>query len=226
MAAPYRRRGRTEAADWVPKVPALRPIFAFYIEPLDVRPSLVPTGMPLPSHAAASSRDIAANMATEIDAAVGRFAALWNEPGLPAAVTVRLSTRMRRSVGLCRPASGRIALNRQLLAGNTALLHEVLCHELAHVVVYRRHQRDAVPHGAEWQALVRAAGHTPTTAMRTANGEHTVPHTRRGYTVVHTCPVCHTQRRARRRVARWRCAECQAAGLDGVMDVAPVERGV
>jgi predicted SprT family Zn-dependent metalloprotease len=219
------RRGRTEAADWVPDDPGVIPLFAFYIEQLDARPSLVPTGMPLPSHAAASSRDIAANMATEIDAAVRRFAALWNEPGLPVAVTVRLSTRMRRSVGLCRPASGRIALNRQLLAGDTALLHEVLCHELAHVVVYRRHQRVPVPHGPEWQALVRAAGYVPSTTLRMAMGERPAPSTRRGYTVVHRCPVCHTQRVARRPVTRWRCAECHAAGLDGVMEVTPLEPG-
>jgi predicted SprT family Zn-dependent metalloprotease len=181
--------------------------------------------MPLPLPAAATSHERAADLAAEIDAAVCRFAALWNEPELPLAVTVRLSTRMRRSVGLCRPASGRIALNRHLLAGNTALLHEVLCHELAHVVVYRRHQRVPVPHGPEWQTLVRAAGYVPSTALRMDMGERSMPAARRGYTVVHRCPVCHTQRAARRPVARWRCAECHAAGLDGVMEVVPLERG-
>jgi predicted SprT family Zn-dependent metalloprotease len=166
--------------------------------------------------------------ALAIHAGVTRLALLWDEPALPALVTVRLSTRLRTALGLCRPASGRIVLNAQQLAATPALLPEVLCHELAHVVVHRRHGRRAVPHGPEWQALVRAAGYTPSTALRVtvssadATNTGTRPRATRSRTVLHHCPVCHTQRLAKRAVRQWRCAECQAAGLEGQLEITPL----
>jgi predicted SprT family Zn-dependent metalloprotease len=38
------------------------------------------------------------------------------------------------------------------------ILEEVLCHELAHVAVYRLHGRSVRPHGPEWKRLVRQVG--------------------------------------------------------------------
>jgi ribosomal protein L37AE/L43A len=35
------------------------------------------------------------------------------------------------------------------------------------------------------------------------------------YTVVHTCPVCHSRRFARRVMRAWRCRTCVDAGLSG-----------
>jgi len=156
----------------------------------------------------------------DFTATINRLAALWQEPTLAAVVRVHWSTRLRTALGLCRPATGRVVLNALQLANTPALLHEVLCHELAHVVVYRRHGRRAVAHGPEWQALVRAAGYTPSTTLPTQGPPLSSPtRPRPRPLVLHRCPVCHTQRVARRAVPQWRCAECHAAGLPGILEI-------
>jgi hypothetical protein len=50
------------------------------------------------------------------------------------------------------------------------LLEEVLCHELAHVAVYRLHGRAVRPHGPEWKGLVAAAGFKPRARFERAEG--------------------------------------------------------
>jgi predicted SprT family Zn-dependent metalloprotease len=160
-------------------------------------------------------------MAAAIYAAINRCAALWQEPSLPAQVQLRWSIRLRTALGLCRPERAQITLNAPRLAAAPALLDEVVCHELAHIVVYQRYGRTAVVHGVEWQALVYAAGFTPTTALRipgtTPARERALPSavSKPHRLVMHTCPVCHSQRLARRVVPQWRCAPCCAAGLEG-----------
>jgi len=167
----------------------------------------------------------AAEMHDLILVCVARLAALWAEPALSERVTVRLSTRLRTAMGICRAASGRIELNMQQLADAPALLQEVLCHELAHLLVYQRYGRRARPHGPEWQELVRAAGYAPSLEMKRG-----MPTPFRGFdgvtskferprVVLHRCPVCHAHRLARRAVHQWRCAECQAAGLGGQLEI-------
>jgi predicted SprT family Zn-dependent metalloprotease len=160
-------------------------------------------------------------IAAAIYAAINRCAALWQEPSLPAQVQLRWSTRLRTALGLCRPQRAQITLNAPRLSAAPELLDEVLCHELAHIVVYQRHGRTAVAHGIEWKALVYAAGFTPTTALSapgtTPTKERPLPSvTGKPHRLVrHTCPVCHSQRLARRKVPQWRCAPCRAAGLEG-----------
>ncbi|MFH1763631.1 MAG: SprT family zinc-dependent metalloprotease [Gemmatimonadota bacterium] len=87
-----------------------------------------------------------------------QWAELWGLPGLTESVTVEFSGRLRSSLGNCRPIQGRIRLAAHLENGNGELLEEVLCHELAHVAVYRLHGRRVRPHGPEWRKLVSAAG--------------------------------------------------------------------
>jgi hypothetical protein len=86
-----------------------------------------------------------------------RWGELWGVPDLADSVTVELSRRFRSSLGLCRPVEGRVRLAAHLANGRPELLEEVLCHELAHVAVYRLHGRSVRPHGPEWKGLVRAA---------------------------------------------------------------------
>jgi predicted SprT family Zn-dependent metalloprotease len=88
---------------------------------------------------------------------------LWGVPDLAGTVTVTFSTRLKRSLGRCRPASGRITLQAALEHAEPALLAEVLCHEAAHVAAHRLSDGTAPPHGALWQDLVRAAGYEPRT---------------------------------------------------------------
>ena len=90
-----------------------------------------------------------------------RWGELWGTPGLTESVTVEFSRRFKSSLGLCRPIQGRIRLAAHLREGNGELLEEVLCHELAHVAVYRLHGRRARPHGREWKSLMSRAGFEP-----------------------------------------------------------------
>src|SRR5262245_61372789 len=63
---------------------------------------------------------------------IRRWGLLWGVPHLGDRLQVNLSTRLRRSLGRCRPREGRITL-RADLRRSPAELAEVLCHELAHV---------------------------------------------------------------------------------------------
>lgn len=144
------------------------------------------------------------------------WAKLWEVSGLEAELEVSFSPRLKRSLGRCRPAAARITLKAELRGGPPERLAEVLCHEAAHVAVYRKYGPVARAHGAEWQALVRAAGYEPRIRAQAPTGEAGAAPTGR-LEYEHRCPVCHTVRYARRPVTRWRCAECLDAGLDGEM---------
>lgn len=137
-------------------------------------------------------------------------------------IRVTFSSSLLTSLGRCNPALARITLHPCLLAESRPRLPEVLCHELAHILVYRLFGVDAKPHGLEWQALVRAAGFDPSTSL-VVQAPQRRPYPRRiRYAVLHACPVCHTTRHARRAVPRWRCAECVAAGLPGELVVSRI----
>lgn len=168
----------------------------------------------------------------EVMASLATWEHLWGVPGLVATVTVAFSTRLRSSLGRASPANGRIVLHASLRDTLPERLREILCHEAAHVAVYRKARgsgtRRPSAHGAEWEALVRAAGYNP--AVRAADlrvaaprRRPTVPPTR--FRVAHVCPVCHARRLARRVVPGWRCAPCVAAGLEGRLEVIQLSAG-
>lgn len=160
-------------------------------------------------------------MPASLRSLVASWAELWETPGLEDAVAVTFSHRLRRSLGRCRPAAGRVTLSADLRDGPAERLAEVLCHEVAHVAVYHKYGRAARPHGPEWRRLVAATGHEPRVrevASELGSGMPTAsPHPPARLAYEHRCPVCQTVRFARRPVSRWRCAECLDAGLDGVM---------
>lgn len=68
----------------------------------------------------------------------------------------RLSYNQRgKAAGTAHLQRWEIRLNPVLLVENQALfLHEVIAHELAHLLVFARHGRVA-PHGKAWQAMMR-----------------------------------------------------------------------
>jgi len=151
----------------------------------------------------------------DLQAHVARWGRLWGLPDLPDRVTVSFSRRQRVALGRCLPARGVVRLNARLLECPHALLVEVLCHEAAHVAAYLLHGR-CRPHGAEWKALMRAAGYAPAArAQLPAEIEATLRPPRRPRVYEHRCPVCRAVRLARRPVPQWRCAACLAAGRDG-----------
>lgn len=146
----------------------------------------------------------------------------WGVPGLEFAVAVTVSGRLRRSLGRCHPNRGTIDLRPDVLSAPRKTFDAVLCHEAAHIAGFLLHGRTVRPHGPEWAALVTAAGFDPVVRMGPPSIK---PHRPRppGYRFEHRCPVCQTTRLARRRMRGWRCAECVEAGLDGAMEIHPIE---
>jgi predicted SprT family Zn-dependent metalloprotease len=161
-----------------------------------------------------------------------RWGALWGVPDLAARVTVEPSARLRRSLGRCQPATGRISIRASLLDGDPRLLEEVLCHEAAHVAARILAGPEARPHGAEWRELVRAAGFEPRIRRVGAEGDvvdagdaATSPARRASgrFAYEHRCPVCQAVRYANTARPRWRCLECGDAGLEGALEITQVE---
>lgn len=148
----------------------------------------------------------------------------WGLPELPGRVQIGVSTRMRVSLGRCAPRSGTIRIASFLLAGPEHLLAEVVCHELAHVAAVELHGPRCRPHGREWRALMRAAGHAPRARIPEADLERVLP--LQGSTRVvweHRCPACGARRLAGRPVKQWRCARCHRFGLGGRLVVSRLE---
>ena len=166
-----------------------------------------------------------ANLASR---ALARFGVLWGCPELAAATAVRFSPRLRRSVAQAWPARSLITIS-STVPPDPELLDEVICHEFAHLVAHRRIGLNEPPHGPTWRALVREGGHAPalsldgsrlassesdsTTRVRVGPG----PAVQVGQRFRHQCPVCDFSRIAARRVTAWRCRDCLASGLDGLL---------
>jgi predicted SprT family Zn-dependent metalloprotease len=154
---------------------------------------------------------------------VGELARLWSMPDLAASVSVRFSSRLTRSLGRADAAKGRIAL-AAILADDPALLDAALCHELAHLAAFRLVGTAERPHGPTWQRLVGQAGHVATLRLPISEGHVGDRLATEAPRFVHSCPVCQFTRIATRRKPSWRCADCAAAGLEGRLEITPVER--
>jgi predicted SprT family Zn-dependent metalloprotease len=161
-----------------------------------------------------------------------RWGDLWGVPDLPSWVTILPSARLRRSLGRCQPATGWISIRASLLDGDPRLLEEVLCHEAAHVAARVLAGPEARPHGAEWRELVRAAGFEPRIRrvgdggdVGNADDAATSPARRASgrFAYEHRCPVCQSVRYANTARTRWRCLECDDAGLEGALVIRRVE---
>lgn len=146
------------------------------------------------------------------------LAALWGVPGAADAFTVRFSGRLSRSLGRADSTSGRVSLATSL-RGDEALLDQALCHELAHLVAFFLVGRAEPAHGPTWQRLMRLAGHPPVVRLSSPAAAAAGPKAKQARRYWHRCPVCHFTRVASRRMPRWRCADCAAAGLDGLLEV-------
>ncbi len=140
---------------------------------------------------------------------------VWGVPGLAAGTEVEFSPRLSVSLGRTSPERRLVRLRADLERAPSPLLDEILTHEFAHVAVWARYGAGARPHGSEWRALVRAAGHEPRTRIDARGLQllEPVPRTRAIY--VHSCPVCLGIRRARRPMHRSRCTACREAGFSG-----------
>jgi predicted SprT family Zn-dependent metalloprotease len=163
---------------------------------------------------------------------LAQLSRIWSVPELRTTVTVKLSRKLRTSLGRATPATGRVSIHPALRAAPAEVLREVLCHEIAHVVAYRRARAAGATrpraHGVEWAAPVRAAGYEPLVRAPRAQIAQLLPPTStksRAGSVLHVCPVCQMRRVARRAVPAWRCSACVAIGLDGRMEVVRLPAG-
>lgn len=146
----------------------------------------------------------------------------WGESDAAANVRLEFSTRMTSSLGRCYPDRQLIRLHEDLRDRDAQqVLHEVICHEAAHIVAFERHGRGIRPHGPEWADLVRAAGVPARTRIpcEVELDAGTNGRARSQATYEHRCPVCQTVRYAKRPVRRWRCAACVEAGLSGELQI-------
>jgi predicted SprT family Zn-dependent metalloprotease len=162
---------------------------------------------------------------TDIVSLVRPWATAWGMPGMEEAVRIRFSRRMTRDLGRSWPERGEIAIKHALLTASDVELHSVICHEVAHIAAFHLYGKRVPPHGDEWAELVRIAGHIPAAHVKvrkvpSTGNEIAASSLRRPRELVtHICPVCQTERRARRVISAWRCAECIAAGLDGKLQI-------
>ncbi len=161
---------------------------------------------------------------TQFEDPLLRLAEIWDSPQLPGLLKVRYSVGLRKSLGRCRPATGEIRLNTELMeSGSAELLEEVLCHEAAHVLVYSRHGRNAKPHGPEWRKLVGDAGFLPRVSLRVVSGNSGTDPTpappRKRSIFEHRCPVCQALWYAKKPMQAWRCSGCLEQGLSGELQI-------
>jgi predicted SprT family Zn-dependent metalloprotease len=141
---------------------------------------------------------------------------LWGVPRLDSEVSLRTSSRFKRSLGSYRANRAEITLAAWLVDGPTQLLDEVLCHEAAHAAVHLVHGDGVRPHGPEWQGFMARAAMPARTRIPASE----LPDPRRSALSAarvweHRCPVCQATRLAKTRVTRWRCRTCRESGLAG-----------
>lgn len=166
------------------------------------------------SHLMANSANKLISMDRAIFSVIRRLCRFWDVKNIAGEVKVTFSRIITKSLGRTQPAAKHIRLNPQLKSCSNELLEEVLCHELAHIAAHHLHGDSIRPHGPEWQALVRAAGFTPSVRIEADIGLNPLAQSK-CYT--HYCPVCHSRRTAKKPMKRWRCAECVANGLPGTL---------
>lgn len=152
----------------------------------------------------------------ELRDSVGQWGRLWGVPRLDSEVSLRTSSRFRRSLGSYRASRAEITLAAWLVDGPTQLLDEVLCHEAAHAAVHLVHGNAVRPHGPEWKGLMARA--SMPARLRIPASE--LPDSRRSALSrvriwEHRCPVCQATRFGKTRVTRWRCRTCRGSGLSG-----------
>ena len=144
------------------------------------------------------------------------LAKLWRDSRI-SKVKIASNSRLTSTVARYVIGADVIELSSWAASRSVRLQREMICHEAAHCVVWDRYGSSARPHGPEWAALIRAAGFGPKATLVRC-GER---HRRRTPAAAfrHVCQVCHFSKRAKRRMPTWRCPECRAVGLDGVLRI-------
>jgi predicted SprT family Zn-dependent metalloprotease len=148
------------------------------------------------------------------------WAKLWQVPELVESLRFEWSSRFTSSLGQAYPQRNLVRLNCVLQESNhRTLFEEVLCHEVAHVAVFWIHGNKAAIHGKEWKQLLTLCGFEPRRLMPTVLN---VPRKKSKVIYRHFCPLCQTQRFARKACKSWRCTDCISHGLDGRLQIVSI----
>ena len=151
---------------------------------------------------------------------LGEWTEKWDEPELDSRVKVEFSTRLTRSLGRAYPKRNLIRLSTALANQPTGeLLKMVLCHEFAHLVVFKRHGTHAKPHGQEWRKLIHLAGLNPSTTHKAELSQSRIVNGGARVLFVHKCLACGAKRVAKKPMLIWRCVGCTEGGLDGTLQI-------
>ena len=126
---------------------------------------------------------------------------------------------MTHSLGRTQPLKKDVRLNPDLSSSLSKHLEETLCHELAHIATVHKYGESAMPHGQEWQSLVRQAGFEPIIRMHVPSNKRSRISTKR---FSHKCPTCFSERIAKIRMTRWRCSGCVQDGMGGELIIEEV----
>jgi predicted SprT family Zn-dependent metalloprotease len=91
-----------------------------------------------------------------------RWASIWGLSRLMREVNIEFSNTTGSALGRCDLRKMTVTLNGVLLLDqNEELLHETLCHELAHIVASFRYGCGIEEHGPEWSEYMEKAGFKP-----------------------------------------------------------------
>jgi len=136
---------------------------------------------------------------------VGLYGRIWGQPNLAGEVRVVYNTRLSTTLGRALFEQTLVELNPRLLAEHPQELVSTLGHELAHILVRKRHGQTP-PHGPQFKALMDAAG-------LSASPCHQLPvehlRRRRGkYLYLHRCGDCGNQFVARSTRRHYYCLNC------------------
>ena len=94
-----------------------------------------------------------------------------HEPGLSLS-PVRVSGRMRRTLGSYMPSRKQIAISSRLLAmGDENDVRQVVLHEVAHAIVHARWGEKASAHGREFRSVCNEIGAKPRRYVDVTTGE-------------------------------------------------------
>lgn len=182
--------------------------------PTSLRLNRTLTSLSCDAHASSSGQRY---LRTQLRALAGRWQVRW----LAQDVQVVLNDRLRVALARARPDERVIEVSQRFLGLPRRQQREVICHEAAHLVVWRQHRKAARPHGPEWSALLWSAGYRASVTIPTEGTAAAPTAPVRVQPLVfafeHRCPVCHYSRISKHPVHRWRCRACIEAGLPGRM---------
>jgi hypothetical protein len=149
-----------------------------------------------------------------------RWARTWRLPELRDAGEIRFNPRLTRTVARWVLATQCLEVGPRFFDSDEDWT-AILCHEYAHAAAVLRFGPEMRPHGSEWRYFVRAAGFDPLARPRRLTPAVRSPRDQRVRLLMfeHRCPICHSVRIGRRRMTRWRCAQCVQDGLPGDLSI-------